>query len=361
MAKKKNRGRANSQADVEIKEAEQSPSFEIGVKGDDFDRKYRRAAKSETVPADRLLSELSRESRADKYNFMGFAIPALLIFIIALSLTIISRGDIEEMLSIRPSPATVISGAYTQNLNEVFEDTVPFKNAAAKLCAALGLCEKPAPEPEEPLPGEVDVPFEPEPVVTQPTTAETEPSAAITSETEQSVTSAPEPDLPVTVTTTEETEPETYETYIMYATGTLNIRLGPSTEDAILGYFSQNEPIDVIQIRDDGWAEILYNGMKVYAYAEYMSDSEVEVTTTRRRSRTDATTEPEPDETDVPDEDSDVTTAPDEDEGDVTSPEDGGEDELSDDDVDVPDESETLGGDGGSDETDGSSENGEPW
>lgn len=353
MAKKKNSGRVKDQAAEEIKEIEQSPSFEIGVKGDDFDRKYRRAAKRETIPADRLLNELSRESRADKYNFMGFAIPSLLILIIALSLTIISRGDIEEQLNIRPSPATVISGAYTRNLNEVFEDTVPFKSMAVRLCAALGLCEEPLPEPEEPLPNEEDIPPESEPVVTQATTAETEPS----------VTTTPATEPPVTALTTEETEPETYETYVMYASATLNIRLGPSTEDAILGYFNQNEPIDVIQIRDDGWAEILYNGMKAYAYAEYMSESEVEVTTTKRRSRTEATTtEPEPDETTTPDGEEDVTTSPDEGEDAVTSPEDnGGEEQPPDEDMDIPDEEETSGGEGVSDETDNTQDNGEPW
>lgn len=105
----------------------------------------------------------------------------------------------------------------------------------------------------------------------------------------------------------------------MYANATLNIRFGPSTDDAILGYFAQNDPVEVITIRSDGWAEILYNDTKAYAYAEYLSDSEVEVTTTRRRSRSDATTtEPEPDET-VSDDDGDVTSVP-EDDGGETEP-----------------------------------------
>ena len=338
---------------------EAKPSFEIGVKGDEFERRYRRAAMKSSAQADRLLNSLSRESSADKYNFLGFAIPALLILIIALSLTIISRGDIEEQLNVLPSVKTVVNGEYFKNLNEVYEQTVPFENGAVKLCAALGLCEAPAEPDEEPVPD--GNPTIPEPDVTpQPeVTQQTEPTApAVT-------TVPPETDPPQTVQT-EETEPESYETYTMYANATLNIRFGPSTDDAILGYFAQNDPVEVITIRSDGWAEILYNDTKAYAYAEYLSDSEVEVTTTRRRSRSDATTtEPEPDET-VSDDDGDVTSVP-EDDGGETEPTDENEqhedetvsldDEQPQDDGGGPTGGEPLP-DGGETSPD---ENGEPW
>ena len=105
MAKKKNpnrRGNPESTADnrpnptsqglTSLRPAQQSPPLKLGVKGDEFERRYRRAAMKSSAQADRLLNSLSRESSADKYNFLGFAIPALLILIIALSLTIISRG-----------------------------------------------------------------------------------------------------------------------------------------------------------------------------------------------------------------------------------------------------------------------------
>ncbi len=365
MAKKKNsdrRGNPEStgyKPKVDNSKTEAKPSFEIGVKGDEFERRYRRAAMKSSAQADRLLNSLSRESSADKYNFLGFAIPALLILIIALSLTIISRGDIEEQLNVQPSVKTVVNGEYFKNLNEVYEQTVPFEDSAVKLCAALGLCEAPSAEPdEEPVPD--DVPTIPEPDVTpQPeVTQQTEPTApAVT-------TVPPETDPPLTVQT-EETEPESYEAYTMYANATLNIRLGPSTDDAILGYFSQNDPVEVITIRSDGWAEILYDGVKAYAYAEYLSDSEVEVTTTRRRSRSDATTtEPEPDET-VSDDDGDVTSIPDDDgETEPTDENEQHEDETVtlDDEQPQDDGGESTGGeplpDGGETAPD---ENGETW
>ncbi len=356
MAKKKNPDRrsdseakANNPKDNESETRETKPFFEIGVKGDEFERRYRRAAMKSSASADRLLSSLSRESSADKYNFLGFAIPALLILITALSLTIISRGDIEERLNVKPSPNTIINGEYFKNLNEVYEQTVPFKDGAAKLCAALGLCEAPPAEPdEEPAPNYN--PTVPEPDAT--------PEPEVTAPTQPPVTTVPPETTSPTTVQTEETEPESYETYTMYASATLNIRLGPSTEDAILGYFVQNDPIEVISIRSDGWAEILYNGIKVYAYSEYMSDSEVEVTTTRRRSRSDATTT-EPEE----------TTLVNDDDGEITSvPEEDWESESTDDTDTVTLDDEQPDGDGQSSDdgqTDGSEpspdENGEPW
>lgn len=357
MAKKKNPDRrsdpeakSNNPKDNESETRETKPSFEIGVKGDEFERRYRRAAMKSSASADRLLNSLSRESSADKYNFLGFAIPALLILITALSLTIISRGDIEERLNVKPSPKTIINGEYFKNLNEVYEQTVPFKDGAVKLCAALGLCEAPPAEPdEEPAPN--DNPTVPEPDAT--------PEPEVTAPTQPPVTTAPPETTSPTTVQTEETEPESYETYIMYANATLNIRLGPSTEDAILGYFVQNDPIEVISIRSDGWAEILYNGIKAYAYSEYMSDSEVEVTTTRRRSRSDATTT-EPEET-AQNEDGEITSVPGEDwESEST------DEESTDENVTLDDEQPDGDGqpsDNG--QADGSEpspdENGEPW
>ncbi len=359
MAKKKNPDRrgnleakANNPKDNESETRAAVPSFEIGVKGDEFERRYRRAAMKSSTAADRLLNSLSRESSADKYNFLGFAIPALLILIIALSLTVISRGDIEEQLNVQPSIKTVINGEYFKNLNQVYEQTVPFKDGAVKLCAALGLCEAPPAEPdEEPAPG--DNLTVPEPVVTT--------APEVTAPTQPPVTTAPPETTSPTTVQIEETEPESYETYTMYASATLNIRLGPSTDDAILGYFVQNDPIEVITIRSDGWAEILYDGIKAYAYSEYMSDSEVEVTTTRRRSRSDATTA-ESEET-VPDEDGEITSVPEGDwESEQTDEESTDETETVtlDDEQPSGDETSSDGGqaDGGEPYPD---EDGEPW
>lgn len=356
--------RADVRTQVETEGGQEKPSFEIGVKGDEFERRYRRAAMSLSAPADRLLNSLSRESSADKYNFLGFAIPAILILIIALSLTIISRGDIEEQLNVQPSLKTVMNGEYFKNLNDVYEQTVTFKDGAMKLCAAMGLCEAPVEPAEELVPDEEPAP--PEPLVTS--------EPAVTQQTEPAVTTAPpETDPPVTVQT-EETEPESYETFIMYATATVNIRLGPSTDDAILGNYVQNEEAEVIAIREDGWAEVLFDGIKAYAYAEYLSDSKVEETTTRRRSRTDATTAEPEDTTFDEDENGEVTFVPDDDSGEPTSvPENGGEQDSGDESADSSDESVTLDdepyADGGqsdgnetpSDGENSSYENGEPW
>lgn len=375
MAKKKIQNRrSNSEAETQVKAdvrtevgaegGQEKPSFEIGVKGDEFERRYRRAAMSSSAPADRLLNSLSRESSADKYNFLGFAIPAILILIIALSLTIISRGDIEERLNVQPSLKTVINGEYFKNLNDVYEQTVTFKDGAMKLCAAMGLCEAPVEPAEELVPDEEPAP--PEPLVTS------EPAA--TQQTEPAVTTAPPETAPPVTVQTEETEPESYETFIMYATATVNIRLGPSTDDAILGNYVQNEEAEVIAIREDGWAEVLFDGIKAYAYAEYLSDSKVEVTTTRRRSRTDATTAEPEDTTFDEDENGEVTFTPDDDSGEPTSvPENGGEQDSGDESADSSDESVTLDdepyADGGqpdgeetpSDGENSSDENGEPW
>lgn len=332
------------------------PSFEIGAKGDEFERRYRRAAMKSSAQADRLLNSLSRESSADKYNFLGFAIPALLILIIALSLTIISRGDIEEQLNVQPSVRTVVNGEYFKNLNEVYEQTIPFEDGAVKLCAALGLCEAPTVPDEEPAPGNISTIPEPDVTPEPEVTQQTEPTAS-------AVTTVPPETEPPPTVQTEETEPQSYETHTMYANATLNIRLGPSTDDAILGYFAQNDPVEVIVIRSDGWAEILYNDTKAYAYAEYLSDSEVEVTTTRRRSRSDATTT-ESDE--VVSDDGDVTSVP-EDDGGETEPTDENE-QHENETVSLDDEQPTDGGgeltggeplpDGGETPPD---ENGEPW
>ncbi len=336
MAKKKK----TAQSIQPVKEQKETPSFEIGVKGDDFDRKYRRAALSSTASADRLLNELSRESRADKYNFMGFAIPALLILIIGLSLTVISRGDIEQQFNVKPSLATVINGEYFKNLNEVYERTVPFKDSAVKLCAALGLREA-LPE-EEPVPDEE--PTLPKPNVTpepEVTSAAEPAKTTVSEEIEPEATTAPaETEPPVTVQTGEP-EPESYVTFTMYASATVNIRLGPSTEDAILGNYVQNDEVEVIAIRQDGWAEVLYGEIKAYVYAEYLSESEVEVTTARRRSRSEATTA-EPNQTAFSDDGGDITSVPEDDSGEQ-SPDDNGE-EDSDDSITLEDEPSDGGG-----------------
>ena len=66
-----------------------SPETAFGGRDPEFDKKYHRAANESFVKADKLLNELSRETEADKYNFLGFAIPALIIMIAAVSFALV--------------------------------------------------------------------------------------------------------------------------------------------------------------------------------------------------------------------------------------------------------------------------------
>lgn len=288
------------------------PKFEIGVKGDDFDLKYRKAAAEASLGADRLLSDLSRESRADKYNFLGFILPFIIIVFISLSFAVINRGDIEERLDVKPTASNLLSGRYFKNLTEVYEDTLPYSNEIKKLGGALGFVPKPAEDnPDEPddtdNPNDTD-----EPETTTSAEEVTEPAATTTepvTTTEPAASSEPTAE-------TEETasEEEIGETFIMYANATLNVRLGPTTEDAVVGYFKINDPVEVIEIRGDGWAAVIYDGIKAYAYAEYLGEETVETTVKTRAERTEAETEePEPEVTSAPDSESaEETVLPDE-------------------------------------------------
>lgn len=253
--------------------------FRLDEGSEEFNRKYHIAAMSANAEADRLLSSLSKESKADVYNFASFSIPALIIIFAALSFIVISRGDIEEKLSVRPSFATFSDGSYTDNLNSVYEETIPFKDKIVRLGAMMGFCDAPDDaEPDDPVlvPGDnsTDEPAQTQPAVTVPEQSSQTDSADVT-------------------TTAEDTEPEEYQTFVMYSKGTLNVRFGPSTDDAILGYFKEGDSVDVILLRDDGWAEVVYNGIKAYVFSEFLSEKEVSVTTKRNGSRTEITDEPE--------------------------------------------------------------------
>lgn len=253
---------------------------------EDFDRKYRRAVAVTNIPTDRLLNDLSRESKADRYNFLGAFVPIILIIILSLSFILIGRGDIEELFEAKPSLKTIADGSYTQGLNSVYESTLPFKDGIKALGAFLGFCDKPVqPEtpPTEDLPGssqpEQSQPnTTPEPAVTEPAVTTAEPA----------ITTVPSSTDEVLPDVTEETEPEEYETYTMYASATLNVRLGPSTEEAILGYYNQNDRVEVIEMLPNGWAAVLFDGHRAYAHGGYLSEDEVEVTT--KKTRTEAVT-----------------------------------------------------------------------
>lgn len=299
--------------------ASEVPKFELGVKGDDFDIKYTRIANAKSHDADKLLQNLSRESKADKYNFLSFALPMVIIVIAAFSFAFVSRGDIEELFVINPSANTIINGAYTEQLDDIYEETLPFKDAIQRLGAWLGFLEAPATEPEEEIPED--------PVVTEPIVTTTEPAVTepVTTTTEPTTTTAPPTsEIP---TTTSETEPTIPETYILYASATVNIRLQPSTDSAILGYFIANDEVQVIELMSDGWARIYFGGMEAYCYGEYLSETTVETTVRSQGSRTEAT-----EATEEPD----ITLTPEE------SEEVNGEDVVLDEEEELPEEDEII-------------------
>lgn len=297
MAKNKKNKPSVISADIaETKpEVKTAPAFEMGKKGDEFDLAYTKALREKTADTDKLLYDLSRESATDKFNFTDIIIPFVLIFFASLTFIAVARGDIEDMFTLSFNKDTLLDGSYTEMLDSVYTETLPFADNIkyAGSLFGFGYYER---EPE--LSGEDDntipdteIPVEPE--VTEP---------IIT--TIEEVTTLPET---VTTPETSETEYIPPETYVMYANATVNIRLDPSPNGAILGYFVINEQIDVIEIEQSGWARILYNDMQAYVYGEYLS-SELTVTTAKTTNVTTTATETQEEEiTSVPD-DLDIDT-----------------------------------------------------
>lgn len=234
-------------------------TFEIGQKGDDFDLEFTKFAKYSTVEEDNLLYDLSREEIADKHNFTASAVYSVMLVFVSLVLAVIGRGDIEHLFDVKLSVESVLSGSYTEMLESVYEKTLPY-NYYIKLAGAyLGFNEM----PEKPMPEEVKIPDTPvvtEPIVTTPPVTTTE----VTTVTEE-ITTVTE------ITTTITTLPALEDTTLMYATNVLNIRLGPTTKDAVLGYFNIGEEVNVVEIREDGWASILYSEIIAYVHADYLS------------------------------------------------------------------------------------------
>ena len=51
-----------------------------------------------------------------------------------------------------------------------------------------------------------------------------------------------------------------YETYYVYNTESVNVRVGPSTSTGIYTKLNKNTPVKVIEKRKDGWYKIILNG-----------------------------------------------------------------------------------------------------
>lgn len=268
MAKRKKSKPNSGAVSVSEKKAEAAvkpevPKFEIGKKGDEFDIKYSRAASLNYREADRLLQDMGRESKADKFNFLSLALPLVMIVTASLSFGFVSRGDIEEMFEVKVNSDTVIDGSYTEQLDNIYNETLPFKESIQKLGAWLGFIEADR-TPSQDIPDEETVlpesPIDPIPAVTT-----TEATAA-----EEITTTPPEA---TEAPATPETEATVPETYTLYATATVNIRLAPSSDSAIMGYFEAGDAVEVIELMSDGWAKIYYNGMISYCYGEYLTEA----------------------------------------------------------------------------------------
>ena len=254
------------------------PKFEIGVKGDEFDIAYTRAAAAETEKVSALMSGLSRESKRTGLDLLNFAILSLLLLMMAASFAFLSRSGGAPSFKLK----NLTDGSYLSELSEYYDNTIPFGNAMRTLGSKLGLCDAPANSGDaEPDP---DPEYVPTPAVT--TTIATEPDITTAPTTTETPTSAP---------ITEDSEITEPETTTMYAKNTANIRLEPDSDSMILGYFYTNNRIEVIEVREDGWASIWYNGIVAYVHSDDISERRVSITA----ATTEATTVPEeePEET----------------------------------------------------------------
>lgn len=270
MAKKRKKNPAAQPSPKPVEES-RAPKFEIGVKGDEFDLKFSRAASEKTGGADALLRSLSKETRNAGYDLLCLAVPALVLILMAVSFFALSRSGNPPKLSL----SALADGSYTDSLAKYYSDTLPFKYYLQSAAHALGFGDAPEKiigEPDEP-----DIPDKPdEPIDTEPT----EPSEPATRPTtEPSVTSLPDSETPTTAST-EDTEPiEPPETFTMYARSTLNIRLTPDSNSMIMGYFEKNDKVKVIEIMDDGWASIWYNDIVAYVSSDLLSEKKIKSTT----------------------------------------------------------------------------------
>lgn len=92
-------------------------------------------------------------------------------------------------------------------------------------------------------------------------TASTEPADGGNSETDGE---SDEPSLPECEVT------ELDEPVVMYASDSLNVRQGPSTDYEIVGFLKSGRDVTVIGQADTGWYEILYNEEKVFVSNKYL-------------------------------------------------------------------------------------------
>lgn len=296
MAKKKRKNRVQPPVQEAVKSAPATvPEFEIGKKGDEFDRKYTRAAAASKSKADALLRNLSKETRAAEYNLINAAVLVLTLIVLAMSFAFLSRsGDAPKMRL-----STLSDGSYTAQLSEYYRDTLPFGRELKSVWAFLGFTEMPEDTLGEPL--DPDEPVEPD-MPDDPSVTDTPTLPAVTTapSTDEAPTSAP---------ITEPSETTIPETKTMYVRNAVNIRMQPNTDSMIMGYYDINDEVEVIELRSDGWAEVLYNGIVAYISSDFLGEETIATTKATRRTTTEPTTEETTEEiTTTPEETSEENT-----------------------------------------------------
>ena len=68
---------------------------------------------------------------------------------------------------------------------------------------------------------------------------------------------------------------EDIEAKTMYASTSLNVRTGPSTEYSKAGSLSVNEAVTVTGVADTGWYRLDYNGAEAYVSNKYLQDTQI--------------------------------------------------------------------------------------
>lgn len=62
---------------------------------------------------------------------------------------------------------------------------------------------------------------------------------------------------------------------VMYATEKVNIRVSPKVGATKIGFLKLNEAVQVIGVCDNGWSQVLYNGVPAYISSKYLSTNKV--------------------------------------------------------------------------------------
>lgn len=96
----------------------------------------------------------------------------------------------------------------------------------------------------------------------------------IDSEAEGSDTEANEEEESAKLPAYEVTEYE--ETTVMYASGAVNVRQGPSTDFEIVGFLGRGQEITVTGQADTGWYEVLYREEKAFVSNKYLQNEKPE-------------------------------------------------------------------------------------